>query len=356
MTTSQIEQLKALKNSYDLEYSTLNATYDKASQQVNVLLDINTNVLSVTAALGALSLATSRISESLATSATAKSAANAEVERLAAEAARAAEAKKVADAAIIERGKTTAYTANKASELNAIDYKGRSNWTPADVETLFAQAGLTAQMHSARYAAAEGLPAFGTSGVYSRTMAQKMFTVFIGRQPSENENSEWGAHIVKNGVATAVSDLVDSAYYRSQHTTVASLYENILMRAAAPEEIAGWTDSGWSAPKIAQRILLSPEYLSIRAVRGFASGGYHDGGWMMVGEQGRELVNTGPSHARIFNNKQTENLIDISALVASNTKIEKQIELLRKDFEAQITAVALNTYKTFKVLEQEFQG
>ena len=77
---------------------------------------------------------------------------------------------------------------------------------------------------------------------------------------------------------------------------------------------------------------------------------------MMVGEQGRELVNTGPSHARIFNNKQTENLIDISALVASNTKIEKQIELLRKDFEAQITAVALNTYKTFKVLEQEFQG
>ena len=76
----------------------------------------------------------------------------------------------------------------------------------------------------------------------------------------------------------------------------------------------------------------------------------------MVGENGRELVNTGSSSARIYNHEQTQNLIDMSALVASNNKISKAIEGLREEMKAGDAAIALNTLRLVKILQQEFQS
>lgn len=56
----------------------------------------------------------------------------------------------------------------------------------------------------------------------------------------------------------------------------------------------------------------------LAGVPAFASGGYHTGGLMLVGEQGPELVNTGPS--RVLSNSDT-----VSALKGNSDTILKQV-------------------------------
>ncbi len=265
-----------------------------------------------------------------------------------------------ATTALTAQQKTDKDTANyitaKVAQLNAIDYQQKSNWTSADVSAAFASAGLTAQQHSESYAATEGLPAYGTAGVYQQDLVQKMFSVFLGRAATEGDDLYYKNRVAQVGTSQVVAEIVGSAEYAAKNSTIESLYQNLFMRAADPSSLAYWRASGLPMAQIQTEFLSSPEYAGIKAVRGFASGGYHDGGWMMVGEQGRELVNTGTSPARIFNNRQTENLIDISALVASNNKISKAIEGLREEMKVGDAAIALNTSKMVKILRQEFQS
>ena len=55
-------------------------------------------------------------------------------------------------------------------------------------------------------------------------------------------------------------------------------------------------------------------------IPGFANGGMHKGGWAMVGEQGPELINTGPG--RIYNNRDTRRMmgggLDLNITVGGN--------------------------------------
>jgi hypothetical protein len=76
---------------------------------------------------------------------------------------------------------------------------------------------------------------------------------------------------------------------------------------------------------------------------GYAQGGYHEGGWRMVGEQGPELEYTGAS--RIFSNKDSKALIDNSELV-------NEVKALRVDLNAIGYAVAKSVGKSAKITDR----
>lgn len=52
----------------------------------------------------------------------------------------------------------------------------------------------------------------------------------------------------------------------------------------------------------------------VKRVPGFASGGFHKGGWAMVGEEGPELIDMPPS--RVFSNSDSKNLLNMDELIA----------------------------------------
>lgn len=83
----------------------------------------------------------------------------------------------------------------------------------------------------------------------------------------------------------------------------------------------------------------------------FASGGFHSGGLRLVGENGPELESTGPS--RIWSAGQTASMFgggsNSDALIA-------EMRAVRASLEAGMAAVAINTGKTAKQLEQWDDG
>lgn len=78
----------------------------------------------------------------------------------------------------------------------------------------------------------------------------------------------------------------------------------------------------------------------------FASGGYHSGGWRVVGENGPELEHTGAS--RIFSNPQSKGLLSTDELVA-------ELQALRAEVRAGQEAIANNTRQTAKILRDVTQ-
>ncbi|MBQ9537116.1 MAG: hypothetical protein IJU79_04925 [Desulfovibrionaceae bacterium] len=52
------------------------------------------------------------------------------------------------------------YLQSKAAQLNAAAYKGKSNWTTADVKKAFAKVGLSPEEHYQKYSSKEGTTAY----------------------------------------------------------------------------------------------------------------------------------------------------------------------------------------------------
>lgn len=78
----------------------------------------------------------------------------------------------------------------------------------------------------------------------------------------------------------------------------------------------------------------------------FATGGQHEGGWRIVGENGPELEKTGAS--RIFSNPQSKSLLSMDELIA-------EMKALRADVRAGQEAIATYTRKTAKILQDVTQ-
>ena len=131
--------------------------------------------------------------------------------------------------------------------------------------------------------------------------------------------------------------------------TITSLYSTLLGRAPDAGGANFWNtalSSGSSVADIATSIMQSDEYAKIKAVRGYAAGGVHAGGWRMVGENGPELENTGAS--RIFSNPQSKSLLSMDELIA-------EMKALRAEMRAGQEAIANNTRQTTKILRDVTQ-
>jgi len=81
---------------------------------------------------------------------------------------------------------------------------------------------------------------------------------------------------------------------------------------------------------------------------GFAAGGYHSGGWRMVGEQGPELEYTGPSH--IVSNADSQSLLDMSP-------VAQAVGEMKDELQTWLYQIAKNTQGTDKTLKRwDFNG
>ncbi len=132
----------------------------------------------------------------------------------------------------------------------------------------------------------------------------------------------------------AASDAALSAGATSGSYTTTEMYD-------PTTGITTVTSGGWSADRIP----------------GFATGGQHDGGWRIVGENGPELEYTGPS--RIFSNPQSQSLLDNGDLVAEikelRAVIARQAEVLNQ-IKQSTANTATNTQKTADVLDNNTAG
>lgn len=78
-------------------------------------------------------------------------------------------------------------------------------------------------------------------------------------------------------------------------------------------------------------------------IPGFASGGYHEGGWRMVGENGPELEYTPPS--RIYNNSDSKRMLDTG-------RVEAAVHRLEETVKAGDIAIAAATTKMAKIMSK----
>ena len=123
----------------------------------------------------------------------------------------------------------------------------------------------------------------------------------------------------------------------------------VVSAAAAGALLSGLSDTANADRSAADAALVT--YQTARAyanataaaLPAFASGGQHDGGWRIVGENGPELENTGAS--RIFSNGQSKSLLNMDELLA-------EIRQLREDARANANAVAKNTAETSRIINR----
>lgn len=104
---------------------------------------------------------------------------------------------------------------------------------------------------------------------------------------------------------------------------------------------------GVSSARLAESTGVSQEAILAEASRlgipAFQNGGFHSGGFRIVGEREPELEFTPPS--RIFNQSQMDDLFDMSELVI-------EVRALRDDMNAANRVIATNTLRTSKTLNR----
>jgi phage-related minor tail protein len=88
------------------------------------------------------------------------------------------------------------------------------------------------------------------------------------------------------------------------------------------------------------------ETLRALKVPGFAAGGWHDGGWRVVGERGPELEYTPP--ARIYSNPQSQQLLNTARLEQQLAAVTEKLI----DCEEKLMAIALHSADTSKQLRR----
>lgn len=112
---------------------------------------------------------------------------------------------------------------------------------------------------------------------------------------------------------------------------------------------------GWTQDEIANAYGYSTEdvaaVFAAQGIPAFAKGGFHTGGPALVGENGPELINTGP--ARIWNASQTSNMLNSGGdLVSAVNELAVRLD----NISYEVRAVAAHTNKTYKLLDRAAQN
>lgn len=108
----------------------------------------------------------------------------------------------------------------------------------------------------------------------------------------------------------------------SREGQIRSLYQSILGRQADAAGVDYWMSSGKSIEQIMQDMLYQ------KSIGQFATGGFHNGGLRIVGENGPELEMTGPS--RIWSAQQTSNFMS-AANSNSSAETLRELQALRQE-------------------------
>lgn len=286
------DQLDAIKTGYDEQIAALDRQYDAQIAQVEQLSGINTGTQAVEASLAAVQAAINNQTQAQQEAAAAAAAASAA---------------------------TAAVDAAQAAIGDIIAASGGSTATQADL--------------IAQQAAAVAGYVGGTESV-----VDKMYRAFYGRDADASGEAFWTDALAGGiPISSAVSAFINSAEFTSRISgsadPVGTLYNTVLLRDADADGRAYYEsllDSGTSVVQVAASMIGSSEYdENIRQVRGFADGGYHAGGWRVVGEREPELEYTGPSV--IYNRQQSEALFDVSGLIREIGRLrEETVQVLTR--------------------------
>jgi hypothetical protein len=181
-----------------------------------------------------------------------------------------------------------------------------------------------------------------------------MYKNLLGRQSDTAGADYWKSNLASGSSPSDIAGgFVSSAEFTNNANAtgdaVKSMYQTLLGRLPDAAGYDYWKSSlasGATIADIATSIMQSDEYAKIKAVRGYAAGGMHEGGWRVVGENGPELENTGAS--RIFSHPQSKSLLSMDELVA-------ELQALRAEMRAGQEAIANNTRQTTKILRDVTQ-
>ncbi|WIX34964.1 tape measure protein [Salinicola sp. JS01] len=168
-----------------------------------------------------------------------------------------------------------AYLVNKRDQLNQTAYEGHTDWTIGDVSEAFDAANLTAREHYQQYGRDEGVV------------------------PYYRESAGGGS--AKDNADPTQPRYDEATYLKNKTAQVNRIRQ---------DDRDDWTVTDVAAAMQQSGMTPYEHWLQFGRAEGipaYASGGVHSGGWALVGEQGPEYVDLGPS--RIYNATETRQLM-----------------------------------------------
>jgi hypothetical protein len=210
-------------------------------------------------------------------------------------------------------------------------------------------------LHSAVQAAASNpvnASASAISNAYQST---------LGRTPDAAGMQYWTDRAT---AGSSISDIV-GAISNSPEAKIKALYQSTFGRPADAAGLKYWMEraaAGTSYGTIEQGLKDSNEYKTRAKVPGYATGGDHDGGWRIVGENGPELEATGA--ARIFNASQTRDLmsrfsnpVDNSAALMNEIRaLRQEVASFHRDNSDENLSIARHAMNTASGLDDALNG
>lgn len=228
--------------------------------------------------------------------------------------------------------------ANTKASASALIYaNAKSDWETRTINANTAVADATASI--AKFT--DALPAAKNTYLYWANM---------------NTNQGWDGKArdaYRNSLNAAASNYNNiSNNLTNAQSALVNANAAVVSAAAAGALLSGLSDTANADRSAADAALVT--YQTARAyanataaaLPAFASGGQHEGGWRIVGENGPELEKTGAS--RIFSNPQSKSLLNMDELIAEQ-------QALRADLRAALGAIANHTLRTAKILRDVTQ-
>jgi len=155
-----------------------------------------------------------------------------------------------------------------------------------------------------------------------------------------------------NGATTAVADITNKILATTYGQQIDALYNEML--GGRDPELDGllyWFDkalSGYSEADLRTGIANSAEYRSLNGLPAFGAGGWHDGGWAMVGEHGPELAYMPP--ARVYTAAQTRSMASAAGAGADGSDAMPVVAELRRT-HAEARAMYLEMIKRLQNMD-----
>ncbi len=189
----------------------------------------------------------------------------------------------------------------------------------------------------------------GSVSAITKPVAE-LYQNLLGREPDKAGEAFYNNEIARGAATTkdvAIS-MVSSPEFLASNPTVESLYQILLGRAPDADGLAYWKaaeSAGMSLGEIAANFVRDTEYSNIAAIRGYASGGVHAGGYRKVGEGFRpEIEWTPPS--LIISSTNSKQMVDNSGVIAAIMSLSNEMSNLQQS----IDVTARSTKRTSDLL------
>lgn len=157
------------------------------------------------------------------------------------------------------------------------------------------------------------------------------YTKYLGRDPDSEGAIYWGNQV---GTGARTISQTTAEIQNSKEAQLYQTYNSLLGRRPDEAGAAYWSSimaGGASITDVQNAIRNSPEYLALPKK---ASGGYHSGGWRMVGEHGAEMEWTPPSY--IYNASQTHGMMAND----NNATLKSSFDALSRKLDQLIVIMA----------------